>query len=65
MALELSDLTIGQAGDLLAQGDLTSTELTRAVLDRIATVEERTKAFVTVTETRLRIVAFRPVMPGR
>jgi aspartyl-tRNA(Asn)/glutamyl-tRNA(Gln) amidotransferase subunit A len=51
MALELSDLTIGQAGDLLAQGDLTSTELTRAVLDRIATVEERTKAFVTVTET--------------
>ncbi len=49
--MELSDLTIGQAGDLLAQGDLTSTELTRAVLDRIATVEERTKAFVTVTET--------------
>jgi aspartyl-tRNA(Asn)/glutamyl-tRNA(Gln) amidotransferase subunit A len=49
--LELSDLTIGQAGDLLAQGDTTSTELTRAVLDRIAAVEERTKAFVTVTET--------------
>jgi aspartyl-tRNA(Asn)/glutamyl-tRNA(Gln) amidotransferase subunit A len=48
--LELSNLTIGQAGDLLAQGDTTSTELTRAVLDRIATVEERTKAFVTVTE---------------
>ena len=49
--MELSDLTIGQAGDLLAQGDTTSTELTRAVLDRIAAVEERTKAFVTVTET--------------
>jgi aspartyl-tRNA(Asn)/glutamyl-tRNA(Gln) amidotransferase subunit A len=49
--LELSNLTIGQAGDLLAQGDINSTELTRAVLDRIAAVEERTKAFVTVTET--------------
>jgi aspartyl-tRNA(Asn)/glutamyl-tRNA(Gln) amidotransferase subunit A len=49
--LELSDLTIGQASDLLAQGDVTSVELTRAALDRIAAVEERTKAFVTVTET--------------
>jgi aspartyl-tRNA(Asn)/glutamyl-tRNA(Gln) amidotransferase subunit A len=49
--LELSDLTIGQAGYLLAQGDITSTELTMAVLDRITAVEERTKAFVTVTET--------------
>ena len=49
--MELSDLTIGQASDLLAQGDVTSVELTRAALDRIAAVEERTKAFVTVTET--------------
>ncbi|MCX8213263.1 MAG: Asp-tRNA(Asn)/Glu-tRNA(Gln) amidotransferase subunit GatA [SAR202 cluster bacterium] len=49
--MELSDLTIGQAGYLLAQGDITSTELTMAVLDRITAVEERTKAFVTVTET--------------
>lgn len=49
--MELSDLTIAQAGYLLAQGDITSTELTMAVLDRITAVEERTKAFVTVTET--------------
>jgi aspartyl-tRNA(Asn)/glutamyl-tRNA(Gln) amidotransferase subunit A len=49
--LELSDLTIGQAGDLLAKGDVTSVGLTQAALDRIAAVEERTKAFVTLTET--------------
>jgi aspartyl-tRNA(Asn)/glutamyl-tRNA(Gln) amidotransferase subunit A len=33
------------------QGDFTSVELTRAALDRIAAVEERTRAFVTLTET--------------
>ena len=49
--MELSDLTIGQAGDLLTQGEVTSIELTRVALDRIATVEDRTKAFVTLTET--------------
>ncbi len=49
--LEPSDLTIGQAAGLLAKGDITSVELTRAVLDRIASVEEHTNAFVTVTET--------------
>lgn len=49
--MELSDLTIGQASDLLAQGDVTSVELTRAALDRIEAVEERTRAFVTLTET--------------
>ena len=49
--MELSDLTIGQSSDLLAKGDVTSIELTQAALDRIAAVEERTKAFVTITET--------------
>jgi len=33
------------------QGDFTSVELTGAALDRIAAVEERTRAFVTLTET--------------
>ncbi len=49
--MELSDLTIGQSSDLLSQGDVTSIELTQAALDRIAAVEERTRAFVTLTET--------------
>ncbi|MCL5960041.1 MAG: Asp-tRNA(Asn)/Glu-tRNA(Gln) amidotransferase subunit GatA [Chloroflexi bacterium] len=46
---ELSSLTIHEAHDLLKKKEISSLELTRAVLDRIAAVENRVKAYVTVT----------------
>ena len=48
----LHDLTIHDASDLLARRDITSVELTEAVLERIESVDERVKAFVTVTGER-------------
>ena len=50
MSLDLNTLTIQRAGELLDEGELSSEELTRAVLERIQAVEPRVKAFVTVTE---------------
>ena len=51
---ELARLTIHEAAELLASGRVSSVELTRAVLDRIEAVDDRTGAFVTVTgETAL------------
>jgi aspartyl-tRNA(Asn)/glutamyl-tRNA(Gln) amidotransferase subunit A len=47
---ELYDLTISEAHDLLAKREVSSRELTRAVLDRIAAVDDRVRAYVTVTE---------------
>ncbi|HLC30830.1 MAG TPA: Asp-tRNA(Asn)/Glu-tRNA(Gln) amidotransferase subunit GatA [Dehalococcoidia bacterium] len=47
--MNLFDLTIHEATELLRKKELTSVELTRAVLDRIAQVEDRVKAFVTLT----------------
>jgi aspartyl-tRNA(Asn)/glutamyl-tRNA(Gln) amidotransferase subunit A len=47
---ELYDLTIAEAHDLLSKREVSSRELTRAVLDRIAAVDDRVKAYVTVTE---------------
>jgi aspartyl-tRNA(Asn)/glutamyl-tRNA(Gln) amidotransferase subunit A len=48
--VELYDLTIHEAATLLARRELSSRELTQAVLDRIRQVEERVRAYVTVTE---------------
>ena len=48
----LHDLTIHDAADLLAAREISSTELTEAVLSRIENVDERVKAFVTVTRER-------------
>lgn len=45
----LHDLTIHDASDLLTRREITSVELTEAVLERIKNVDERVKAFVTVT----------------
>ena len=47
---ELYDLTIAEAHDLLTKREVSSRELTRAVLDRIAAVDGRVRAYVTVTE---------------
>ena len=46
----LYDLTIEQAHKLLIKREISSVELTRAVLERISQVEEKIHAFVTVTK---------------
>ena len=46
---ELDGLTAGEAHALLLQREVSAVELTRAVLDRIAAVDERVAAYVTVT----------------
>jgi aspartyl-tRNA(Asn)/glutamyl-tRNA(Gln) amidotransferase subunit A len=48
MALELFRLTIAEARDRLARREISSLELTRACLDRIAELERRLNAFITV-----------------
>ena len=46
---QLWQLGVGHAHDLLSRREITSTELTRAFLARTRDVEERVKAFITVT----------------
>jgi aspartyl-tRNA(Asn)/glutamyl-tRNA(Gln) amidotransferase subunit A len=46
---ELYELTITEAHRLLSQRQISSQEITRAVLDRIAAVEDRVRSYVTVT----------------
>ncbi len=43
-------LTIHEAQQRLANREISSVELTRSCLDRIHQVEDRVKAFVTITE---------------
>ena len=47
---DLTGLTAHRARELLDSGQVSSVDLTRAALGRIAEVEERVRAFVTVTE---------------
>ena len=47
---DLPKLTAHEARGLLDRREISSQELTRAVLDRISRVDERVKAFVTVTD---------------
>jgi aspartyl-tRNA(Asn)/glutamyl-tRNA(Gln) amidotransferase subunit A len=47
--VDLYNLTISEAHRLLKNKEITSRELTRAVLDRVAAVEGRIDAFLTVT----------------
>ena len=47
---DLTSLTLLQASVLLGRREVSSVELTHAALARIRAVDERTKAFVTVTE---------------
>ncbi|MEW6231172.1 MAG: Asp-tRNA(Asn)/Glu-tRNA(Gln) amidotransferase subunit GatA [Chloroflexota bacterium] len=47
--MELFELTLHEASDLLRQHLVSSTELTKAVLGRIEAVEAKVKAFVTLT----------------
>jgi aspartyl-tRNA(Asn)/glutamyl-tRNA(Gln) amidotransferase subunit A len=48
MMTELFRLTIADARDLLARREISSADLTRACLDRIAAMERRLNAFITV-----------------
>ena len=48
--MELAGLTAHEARTLLDGGEVTSVELTTAVLERISQVEDSVKAFVTVTD---------------
>ncbi len=45
-------ITLTAAAAALRAGDVTSTQLTQAALDRIAAVDDRVKAFITVTQER-------------
>ncbi|AVX32145.1 aspartyl/glutamyl-tRNA(Asn/Gln) amidotransferase subunit A [Carboxydocella thermautotrophica] len=47
--MSLHTLTVEQASKMLAQGEISSVELTRAILDRIEQVDNQVQAFVTVT----------------
>ncbi len=47
--MELHELTIQMAHELLSQRKISSVELTRAVLNRIEAVEPRIDAFITIT----------------
>ena len=50
--MELNQLTIHQARQLLQKGEMTSVDLTRAVLNRIDAVESRVQAFLTIVGER-------------
>ncbi len=45
----LTDLTIREAADRLRAGEISSVELTRAYLDRIAALDDTLQAYLTVT----------------
>lgn len=47
--MNIYDLTLHEAGDLLRRRAISAVELTQAVLDRIHAVEDRIKAYVTLT----------------
>src|SRR5690242_5493780 len=50
MTSDLHKLTIAEAAMLLGRREISARELTRACLDRIATIDSRLHAFLTVTE---------------
>lgn len=47
--MELYDLTIHELQDMLKKGETTATALTQSVLDRIRSVDNKVKAYITVT----------------
>ncbi len=48
--MQLFDLTIHQARKLLGQKEISAVDLTRAVLDRIAAIDDRVGAYITLCE---------------
>jgi aspartyl-tRNA(Asn)/glutamyl-tRNA(Gln) amidotransferase subunit A len=55
--LTLHELTVHEAAERLRSGDVTSTELTRAVLERIDAVEGSVHAYITVLQDRAMAMA--------
>jgi aspartyl-tRNA(Asn)/glutamyl-tRNA(Gln) amidotransferase subunit A len=47
--LKLYELTIHEAQELLRKGEISATELTQAVIDRIVEIDNQVKAYLTVT----------------
>ena len=47
--MELHELTIHAAHDLLKKKEVSAVELTRAVLDRVAALDDKVGAYITVT----------------
>ncbi|MCK5182299.1 MAG: Asp-tRNA(Asn)/Glu-tRNA(Gln) amidotransferase subunit GatA, partial [Dehalococcoidia bacterium] len=47
---KLCQLTIHQAHELLKRREISSVELTKATLERIAEIEDKIHAYVTITE---------------
>ncbi|MBI3913449.1 MAG: hypothetical protein HY327_04585, partial [Chloroflexi bacterium] len=50
--MNLHPLTIHAARAMLERGEITSTDLTRAVLDRVGAVEPRVQAYITIVAER-------------
>ncbi|HIE30606.1 TPA: Asp-tRNA(Asn)/Glu-tRNA(Gln) amidotransferase subunit GatA, partial [Candidatus Poribacteria bacterium] len=48
--MPLYELTAHELHEKLKQGEITSVELTKSVFDRIRSVEEKIKAYITLTE---------------
>ena len=48
--MDLHTISVRRLGELLARKEVGSEELTRSYLERISQVEDKTKAFITVTE---------------
>ena len=46
--MKLNELTIHKAHEMLKQKEISSVELTRAVLDRIEAVDDKVGAYITV-----------------
>ncbi len=47
--MKLYELTLYQAHELLRKGEITSVELTQALLNRIEAVDDRVRAYITIT----------------
>ena len=54
---DLTDLTLAAARDLLDSGEISALELTEAHLDRIAAVDDKIQAFITVMGDQARAMA--------
>lgn len=48
--MELNDLTLTEAAILIQNGEISSPELTKACLDRIASIDKHLNCFITLTE---------------
>ena len=57
--MKLYELTIQEAHRCLKQKEISSQDLTRAVLDRINAVDERVDAYITVDDTAAMVQADR------